>query len=142
MSDRLSALLQRFELSTRVFHSGALCGVASFGVGQGIGHLHLLRHGTLGVTDAQGQRMVLDAPSVPFFPRPAAHRLDADEAHGAELVCAAVEFGIGDENPLLRALPSQLFVPLARLPGWALPQRSSSLRHSRAAVRRQELSRH
>lgn len=122
MSDRLSALLQRFELSTRVFHSGALCGVASFGTGQGIGHLHLLRHGILGVTDAQGQRTVLDEPSVLFFPRPAAHRLDADEAHGAELVCAAVEFGIGDENPLLRALPSQLFVPLARLPGLALTQ--------------------
>jgi hypothetical protein len=28
--------------------------------------------------------------------------------HGAELVCASVEFGIGDENPLLRALPDLL----------------------------------
>ena len=32
-------------------------------------------------------------------------------------MCASVEFGIGDENPLLRALPSRLLVPLASLPG-------------------------
>ena len=122
MSDRLSALLQRFELSARVFYRGALCGVASFDAGQGAGHLHLLRHGALGVTDAQEQRTLLDEPSVLFFPRPAAHRLDADEAQGAELVCASVEFGIGDENPLLRALPARLLVPLARLPGLDLTQ--------------------
>ncbi len=122
MSDRLSALLQRFELRARVFHGGALCGVTRFDGGQGVGHLHLLRHGTLGVTDGQGHRTVLDEPSVLFFPRPSPHRLDADETQGAELVCALVEFGIGDENPLLRALPTSLQVPLTRLPGLDLTQ--------------------
>ena len=43
MSDRLSALLQRFELHARVFYSGALCGMADFGGGTGVGHLHLGR---------------------------------------------------------------------------------------------------
>lgn len=122
MSDRLSALLQRFELSARVIHGGALCGVANFDAGQGAGHLHLLHQGRLGVTDAQGLRTVLAEPSVLFFPRATAHRLDADEVRGAELVCASVEFGIGDENPLLRALPIQLLVPLASLPGLDLTQ--------------------
>ena len=122
VSDRLSALLQRFELSARVFRSGALCGVASFDGGQGAGHLHLLRLGRLGVTNAQGQRTMLDEPSVLFFPRPVAHRLDADETPSAEVVCASVEFGVGDENPLVRELPAQLLVPLARLPGLDLTQ--------------------
>ena len=122
MADRLSALLQCFNLRARVFHAGALCGVSSFDGGHGIGHLHLLRHGTLGVTDAQGRRTVLDEPSVVFFPRPVAHRLDADPGPGAELVCASIEFGVGDENPLLRALPAQLQVPLARLPALDLMQ--------------------
>jgi len=122
MSDRLSALLQRFELSARVFHSAVLCGVASFDAGHGVGQLHLLRHGTLGVTDAQGRRTVLDEPSVLFFPRSSAHRLDADPVQGAEVVCASVEFGIGEENPLLRALPARLLVPLAHLPGLDLTQ--------------------
>lgn len=123
MPDRLSALLKRFELSARVIHGGALCGVASFDAGPGAGHLHLLHQGSLGVTDAQGLRTVLDEPSVLFFPQATAHRLDADEARGADIVCASVEFGIGDENPLLRALPSHLLVPLSSVPSLDLTQR-------------------
>lgn len=126
MSDRLSALLQRFELRARVSHGGALCGVARLDASPGIGHLHLLRQGRLAVTGAlgagQGRRMVLDEPSVLYFPRPAAHRLDGGGPPGAELVCATVEFGLGEENPLLHALPPQLVVPLARLPGLDLVQ--------------------
>jgi AraC-like DNA-binding protein len=122
MPDRLSALLMRFDLRARVLHSGPLCGTSGFDARQGVGHLHLLRHGTLGVTDPRGQRTVLDQPSVVFFPRPATHRLDTDPGQGAELVCASIEFGVGDENPLLRALPAQLQVPLARLPALDLTQ--------------------
>jgi AraC-like DNA-binding protein len=122
MADRLSALLQRFELRTRVFHGGALCGVSHFEERHGTGYLHLLRQGTLAVTDARATVMVVDEPSVLFLPRPVAHRLEAREPAGAELVCATVDFGIGDENPLLRALPPCLIVPLSRLPGLDLTQ--------------------
>lgn len=122
MADRLSALLQRFDLRARVFHGGTLCGVAHFDGTHGAGHLHLLRQGTLGVTDERGHHTVLEEPSVLFFSRPAVHRLEAREATGAELVCASVDFGVGDENPLLRALPASLVVPLAQLPGLDLTQ--------------------
>lgn len=122
MSDRLSALLQRFELRARVLHGGALCGVAHFDASPGRGHLHLLRQGRLGVTGAGGRRTVIDEPSVLFFPRPTAHWLDGDEQPCAELVCATVEFGLGEENPLLQALPPLLVVPLARLPALGLVQ--------------------
>ena len=117
MSDRLSALLQRFELHARVFYSGALCGMADFDGGTGVGHLHLVRRGPLGVTDTLGRHSVVSEPSVLFFPRAGAHRLDGGERDGADVVCASVDFGVGDENPLLRGLPALLSVPLARLPG-------------------------
>ena len=122
MSDRLSALLQRFELRARVFHSGALCGVADFDGGAGVGHLHLVRRGPLGVTDPHGQHSRVTEPSVLFFPRAGAHRLDAGQPEGADLVCASIDFGVGDENPLLRGLPALLGVPLATLPGLDLAQ--------------------
>ena len=122
MVDRLSALLQRFELHARVFHGGPLYGVTDIDGQHGAGHLHLLRHGSLGVIVEQGHQTVLDEPSVLFFPRPQAHRLEARGAAGAELVCASVDFGIGDENPLLRALPASLVVPLSHLPGLELTQ--------------------
>jgi hypothetical protein len=45
--DRLSGLLQRFELRARVFHSGALCGVAAFaGDGGGLLHFEIRLRGT------------------------------------------------------------------------------------------------
>ena len=122
MGDRLSALLQRFELRASVFHAGALGGLSRVEERHGTGHLHLLRQGTLVMTDAHAKVTVVDEPSVLFIPRPLTHRLEARDPAGAELVCATVDFGIGDENPLLRALPPSLNVPLARLPGLELTQ--------------------
>ena len=122
MSDRLSALLQRFDLHARVFHSGALCGVADFDGAAGVGHLHLVRRGPLGVTDTLGRHSVVSEPSVLFFPRAGAHRLNGGQREGADVVCASIDFGAGDENPLLRGLPALLSVPLAQLPGLDLAQ--------------------
>jgi AraC-like DNA-binding protein len=116
MADRLSALLQRFDLRARVLSGGTLRGASHFdGAAHEGSQLHLLRQGRLVVAGPRGRRQLLDEPGVVLLPRPAPHRLEA--AAGAELVCAAVEFGIGDENPLLRALPPCLVVPLVRLPG-------------------------
>ena len=119
MTDRLSALLQRFELRARVFHHGPLCGTVGFDAEAGAGHLHLLRQGTLVLTDAAGRCSRVGEPAVLFFPRPMAHRLEAEVA---DLVCASIDFGAGDENPLLRGLPEWLCSPLAELPGLALTQ--------------------
>jgi AraC-like DNA-binding protein len=114
--DRLSALLARFELRASVFHAGTLCGASRLDAAPGAGHLHLLGQGRLRVSESPRRRQVLAEPGVVFIPRPLAHRLDAPEPAGAELVCATVRFGLGDENPLLRALPACLVLPLGRLP--------------------------
>jgi AraC-like DNA-binding protein len=115
MPDRLSSLLQRFELRARVLHGGALRGMADFDATPGAGHLHLLRGGMLMVTQRDGRRTRVEEPSALFCPRPLAHRLEPGHG-GAEVVCAAVEFGAGDENPLLRGLPGLLVIPLAEVP--------------------------
>lgn len=121
MSDRLSALLQRFELHARVVHSGTLRGFADFDGNTGEGHLHLVRRGPLRWTDPHGRRSTIDEPSVLFIPRPGAHRLDGGESPGADVVCASIDFG-ADDNPLLRGLPALLCVSLAQLPGLDLAQ--------------------
>lgn len=133
MSDRLSALLQRFELHARVVHSGTLCGSADFDGSTGAGYLHLVRRGPLLLTDPHGRRSTVDEPSVVFIPRPGAHRLDGGDSPGADVVCASIDFGAGDDNPLLRGLPFLLCVPLAQLPGLDLAQQLlfSEARNSR-----------
>jgi AraC-like DNA-binding protein len=122
MADRLSALLQRFELRARVLHGGLLRGPLSFDDHAAAGYVHLLGQGAIDVTDERAGSAVVEQPSVLLYPRPLGHRLLARDATGAELVCASVAFGTDDENPLLRALPASLVVPLSRLPGLELTQ--------------------
>jgi AraC-like DNA-binding protein len=110
--DPLSPFFDHFTLSARVFYSGRLCGISGDHESETAGHLHVLRRGVLNVTGTAGQSTIIDQPSVLFYPRPCRHRFRADEATGAELVCASIEFGAGMLNPLVRALPEVLVVPL------------------------------
>ena len=80
------------------------------------GYLHVLRKGTLTVTHTNARQLVLDTPSILFFPRPHLHRLHGSEQEGAELVCATIEFGVGMLNPLIASFPEPFVVPLDALP--------------------------
>jgi AraC-like DNA-binding protein len=110
--DSLSPLFAQFTLSARVFFSGRLCGVSGDHATETAGHLHLLRKGVLTVERPDGQRQMLSEPSVLFYPSSCRHRLWADEANGAEIVCAQIEFGAEMHNPLTRGLPELLVIPL------------------------------
>ncbi len=111
--DKLSEVLNNFSISAGVFYTGNLCGLSSFNPdGSEEGHLHLLRSGKLTVFNQDGKKSVIDEPSVLFYPRPAAHRLMADEADNAQVVCATIKYGTGTKNPLANALPELLTIKL------------------------------
>lgn len=119
LTDRLSHLLDRFRLESRVFHSGTLCATADFDAQAGVGHLHVLRRGRLRVHDAPGGERVIETPSLIFYARPSAHwiRGESDGEHpGADLVCASVRIGADADSPIARSLPPVLTVPLAAMP--------------------------
>lgn len=122
MVDRLSALLQRFELRSQLVASGVLHHELAIRPEGGAGHLHLLRRGPLRLTGPQRHRRLLAEPSLVFVPQPLPHRVAPTSIEGAELVSAAVHFGAGDENPLLHSLPALLCVPMTQLPGLELTQ--------------------
>jgi len=135
MPDRLSALLQRFELHARVFYSGALCGIADFDGGTGVGHLHLVRRGPLGVTDTLGRHSVVSEPSVLFFPCAGAHRLTEvlviqllRHAIAHQLVDGGVMAGLAD--PRLAKAISALHADPART--WTLDAMAGLAGMSRA----------
>ena len=113
--DRLTGLLQRFGLRARVLHGGVLRGVLQIERRTGLGHLHVLRQGAIELTDGDGQVHRLSGPSAVFFPKAGSYRVVAGE-EGAEVLCAAIDFGLGDENPLLGSLPPMMCVPVAELP--------------------------
>jgi len=113
--DVLTAYLTNLSLSARVFYSGRLCGISGDHASKTAGHLHVLRKGVLEVSRPRGANIRVDEPSILFYPRPCRHQFHADEASGAELVCATIEFGPGMLNPLVRSLPEVLIVPLRSL---------------------------
>ncbi len=115
--DRLDALLDRFTVRARQFHTGPLCGRRRFEAVAGRGFLHILRAGELTVLDGpDGARRLVAEPSVLFYPRSHDHAFQT-EGIGVDLACATLEFDGGEDNPLVRALPDVLTVPIAEVSG-------------------------
>ena len=122
--DRLSGILERFRVRAQLHHSGALCGLNHFDAGEGHGYLHVLRRGRLGVShpNARGlpRTMRFDQPTLLLYPRPFTHRFRNPPVEGADFTCARLSFDGGPENPLARALPPLIALPLSQVPGLSL----------------------
>lgn len=114
--DRLDALLQRFSLRARMFHSGPLCGRHDFAASEGLGQLHLVRRGPVRARHGAGRPELIAQPSVLFYPRPLPHRFVTEPRRGADMACAEVAFATG-LHPLVQALPAVVVLPLAQLDG-------------------------
>lgn len=114
--DRLSSLFSRFAPRARVFYAGKLCQISQFDEVEGVGHLHLLRAGELGVSGNTSGERIISTPSVIFSPKPQTHRLTPIHAAGVDLVCASIDLGSGLHNPFVQALPSLLVIPIADAP--------------------------
>lgn len=112
MDDRLVSLLRHFELRARVFQSGMLCRTAAFDSTDGLGYLHVLRGGQVRLGARGVRTRTLAEPCVVFMPAPLEHRLEPLSANGADLVCASLAFGATVSNPLTRAVPKVIVVPM------------------------------
>lgn len=118
--DRLSSLLERFQVSARLFHTGALCGVSTFDAQPGRGFFHVLRKGEMVVTHSRGARVLrrIEArePTLFFYPQPLAHQFHHASQDGSDFTCASVHFEGGASHPLVRALPPLIVLPLVSVP--------------------------
>ncbi|WP_237173630.1 AraC family transcriptional regulator [Paracandidimonas lactea] len=119
--DRLSGILERFQVQAQLHHAGVLCGLTHFDASEGYGYLHVLRRGRLTVSHpgAQGvpPSIQFDEPALLLYARPITHRFHNPPAEGSDFVCARLLFDGGAHNPLARALPSLIAVPLSYVPG-------------------------
>ena len=119
--DRLSGILDRFRVRAELHHTGALRGARHFDACDGHGYLHVLRHGRLQVSHPHAHElpstMLFEQPTLLLYPRPFTHRFDDPPAQGAGLTCARLDFDGGACNPLARALPSLVALPLAQVTG-------------------------
>lgn len=116
MADRLAALLGHFSVSARTFQTGPLCGINTLDGAEPYGQLHLLRNGKAEVWHGNTRAHSLQEPTLLFYPRPTAHRFVTDTEQGADFVCAHIAFEGGAANPLAKALPACVCIPLSQLP--------------------------
>lgn len=114
--DRLTPLLERFRVRTRLFHTGPLCGTTLFPASSGHGYLHVLRRGEMEVThrrpDGSTERELITRPSLLFFPRPLDHTFLNAPTDESDFACATLDFDGGATHPLVRTLPSTIVLPL------------------------------
>ncbi|MEY2842560.1 MAG: hypothetical protein RI920_597 [Pseudomonadota bacterium] len=119
--DRLSGILDRFRVQAQLHHTGAMCGLNHFDAGEGHGYLHVLRRGELKVSHP-GSREVpeslhFDQPTLLLYARPFTHRFHNPPVDGSDFTCARLAFDGGPLNPLARALPPLIALPLAQVEG-------------------------
>ncbi|MBI5256638.1 MAG: AraC family transcriptional regulator [Burkholderiales bacterium] len=119
-TDRLTPLFRHFRARAHLFHAGALCGITRYDAALGTGFLHVLRAGRLelrhhGRRAGLPARLVLERPTLLFYPRPVDHQFLCSAEDGADLVCAALAFDGGGQHPLARALPPLLVITLDEL---------------------------
>ncbi len=119
--DRLSALLERFRARAHLFHQGPLCGLTQFAAQPGRGFLHVLRRGDLELRHPPGLGLPgslrFDEPTLLFYPRPVHHMFHNPPQEGSDFTCAALDFDGGARNPVVRALPPLIALPLAHVAG-------------------------
>jgi AraC-like DNA-binding protein len=119
--DRLSALLERFRARATLFHSGALCGTSTFDAQPGRAFVHVLRRGSMTVRHPArcGVATVVrvDEPMLLLYPRPLRHVFVNPPSEGSDFTCATVGFDGGEHNPIVRALPPLVRVPLREVEG-------------------------
>ncbi len=105
--DPLSEAANLIDFSTEVFFSGQLCGLQSIG-DDSCGHLHVLKSGNLNIVTEDGHKIFLDRPSVIFIPGKSRHHLSVSGDASAELVCAKIHFGKGQEK-FVNSLPRFIY---------------------------------
>jgi AraC-like DNA-binding protein len=116
--DTLSLLLSRFAVTAGVFYTGRICGVHPFPGESERGHLHVIRSGVVDLIESDGRCRRIEEPMLLFLPRPERHRIVADNASGAQVLCATVQFGgSNSNNPISDSLPELVCAKLADLLG-------------------------
>lgn len=113
--DHLAPLLNQTSLSARVFFTGKLCQAVNFDVSEIAGHIHLVKSGRLSITLEGKEVVIIDKPSVVFFPRPHNYKIQPTDPELCELLCASIDLGLIVRSPLAMALPETSIIPLSKL---------------------------
>ena len=111
--DPLSSLFNHAMPTARSFFAGSLCADATFAE---VGHLHLLRAGAITVVEKGKSDLRITEPTLLFYPRAQSHGFKVRSRESADLICARIDLGGKQGNPIGAGLPDRVVLPLASHP--------------------------
>lgn len=118
-ADGISRLLDHVGLRARTFYAGPLCGLHAFDAAEGVGHLHVVRAGSLRAKQKGRPPIAVAEPALLFYPRPLDHRLDVAGRVSADVLCASVSYDAGMDNAITQSFPDVVAIPFREVPGLA-----------------------
>jgi AraC-like DNA-binding protein len=119
--DRLSPLLERFHIRTRMSFSGPMCGKHVFAQDANKAYLRVLKRGSMEIRHPRAKgvptRIKLDEPSLILYPRPFTHHFHNAPRDGSDFTCAEIAFEGGQSHPIVQALPPLVLLRLDQIDG-------------------------
>ena len=117
MPDTISPLLDRIGLRAATFYAGPMsCAIHPFHAAEGLGHLHIIRSGTVLAEQSGHAPVTINEPSLIFYPRPVDHQLTPSDASPASVVCASVRYEAGRNNAITQSFPPVVVIAFRLLP--------------------------
>lgn len=114
-TDHLAALFSQYTPRAQAFFAGNICSASIYENQKGLGYLHILKGGRARMQGAMPKVYQLTEPSIVLFPRDTPHQLVPDPKTGANLICATVQLGSGQNNPIALGLPDVLVMSLEQI---------------------------
>lgn len=111
LSDGISRLLDHVGLRAHMFYAGPLCGLHDFRAEEGVGHLHVVRTGSLSAVQTGQRALQINEPALLFYPRPIDHWLDIPDRITADVLCASVRYDAGMDNAITQSFPDVVAIP-------------------------------
>lgn len=115
MPDPYDLIFDNATFSAAVVFVGTRCGRDNLMGDYASGSLHFVRAGRAEVQVRGGAPVLVEQPSLVFFPRSHSHSLRAVDDAGAEVVCALASFSEGFERTVALGFPEMVVLPLAQL---------------------------
>ncbi|KXJ62214.1 MAG: hypothetical protein AXW14_00060 [Alteromonas sp. Nap_26] len=105
----LSELLNQHTFTSTITHIGSLSGVKHF---SGSGYLHLIEKGQVKVHRKGSRELLMDKPSLIFFPKSMVHQLEPIGNTANHIVSASIQFSASAPSLVLNALPEEFYIEL------------------------------
>jgi AraC-like DNA-binding protein len=113
MNNRYDLILDNTSLAAQVIFVGTRnCGRENLLNTYTTGSLHFIRSGRASVQLAGHEPVLVERPSLVFFPRASVHGLQALDAEGMDLICAITSFNEGLRQSLALSFPEMVVMPL------------------------------